>query len=75
MTTVNIHEAKTHLSALIAAVERGHEKVIICRHGRAVAELVPVAHGKRTETDEALRQIEIRYDSTEGTEEEWDDLS
>lgn len=39
MTTVNIHAAKTHFSALIAAVERG-EEVIIARRGKPVAKLV-----------------------------------
>lgn len=37
---VNIHEAKTHLSRLVQAVERG-EEVIICRHGNPVARLIP----------------------------------
>lgn len=36
----NIHEAKTHFSKLVAAVERG-ERVTICRNGRPVAECVP----------------------------------
>jgi prevent-host-death family protein len=39
MQTVNVHEAKTRLSALIAAVEHG-EEVIIARSGRPVARLV-----------------------------------
>lgn len=39
MTTVNIHEAKTHLSALLASVERG-EEVVIARRGKPVARLV-----------------------------------
>ncbi|MEP9383978.1 type II toxin-antitoxin system prevent-host-death family antitoxin [Nocardioides sp. KR10-350] len=39
-TTVNIHEAKTHLSRLIERVERG-ETVIIARAGKPVAELRP----------------------------------
>ena len=38
---VNIHEAKSQLSKLIEAVEQG-EKVTIARHGKPVAELVPV---------------------------------
>ena len=37
----NIHEAKTHFSKLVAAVERG-EKVTICRDGKPVIECVPV---------------------------------
>jgi len=37
---VNIHEAKTHLSALLAEVEQGHE-VTIARAGKPIAKLVP----------------------------------
>jgi prevent-host-death family protein len=42
---VTIHEAKTQLSRLIAAVERG-EEVIIARRDQPVARLVPVAADK-----------------------------
>jgi prevent-host-death family protein len=38
--TVNIHQAKTHLSRLIERVESG-EEVVIARAGRPVARLVP----------------------------------
>lgn len=41
MKTVNIHEAKTTLSALIAAAEAG-EEVIISRANKPVVRLVPV---------------------------------
>ena len=37
-TTVNIHEAKTHLSRLLESVERG-EEVIIARAGHPIAVL------------------------------------
>jgi len=36
----SVHEAKTNLSRLLEAVERG-ERVIITRHGVPTAELVP----------------------------------
>ena len=39
--TVNIHDAKTHLSRLIERVEAG-EEVVIARAGRPVARLVPL---------------------------------
>ena len=39
MVTVNVHEAKTHLSKLLAQVEAG-EEVIIARNGSPVAKLV-----------------------------------
>ena len=38
---VGIHEAKTHLSRLLARVETG-EEVVIARAGKPVARLVPV---------------------------------
>lgn len=37
--TVNIHEAKTHLSRLVERVEGG-EEIVIARAGRPVARLV-----------------------------------
>jgi prevent-host-death family protein len=39
--TVNIHEAKTHLSRLLTRVSSG-EEVIIARAGKPVARLVPI---------------------------------
>lgn len=42
MTTVNVQEAKTHLSRLLARVEAG-ETVTIARAGVPVAELVPTS--------------------------------
>jgi prevent-host-death family protein len=39
--TVGAYEAKTTLSALLEYVEEGHE-VVITRHDRPVAKLVPV---------------------------------
>jgi prevent-host-death family protein len=41
MSSVGAYEAKTHLPALLAKVERG-ETVTITRHGRPIAKLVPV---------------------------------
>ena len=47
MAVVNVHEAKTHLSRLLAQVEAG-EEVIIARNGKPVARLVSVQRrGKR----------------------------
>ena len=47
MPVVNVHQAKTHLSHLLAQVEDGQE-VIIARNGKPVARLVSVQkRGKR----------------------------
>jgi prevent-host-death family protein len=44
--TVNVYEAKTHLSKLLERVEHG-EEIVIARAGRPIAKLVPVP--RRTE--------------------------
>ena len=47
MLTVNVHEAKTQLSRLLAHVEAG-EEVVIARRGQPVARLVKCRpQGKR----------------------------
>ncbi len=40
MTKINTHDAKTRLSALLAAVEERGESFLICRNGKPVAALV-----------------------------------
>ncbi len=50
MTTVGIHEAKTHLSRLLRAVEEG-EEVVIVRGSRPVARLVAI------QSDESARKL------------------
>jgi prevent-host-death family protein len=44
--TVNIHEAKTHLSRLLERVEAG-EEIVIARSGKAIAKLVPLKRTRR----------------------------
>ena len=46
MATVNVHEAKTHLSRLLERVEAG-EEIVVARNGKAVARLVPVGRAAR----------------------------
>lgn len=41
MTVVNVQEAKTHLSALMARAEAG-EDIVIARAGKPVLRLVPI---------------------------------
>ena len=42
MTTVNIHEAKTHLSRLVDEVAAGAE-IIIAKAGKPMARLAPIS--------------------------------
>lgn len=46
MTKVNVYEAKTHLSRLLARAEAG-EEIVIARDGEPVARLVPVHPPRR----------------------------
>lgn len=46
MIEVNIHEAKTHLSRLLAQVEAG-EEVTIARNGQPVAKLVAIGQNSK----------------------------
>ena len=41
LETVNVHEAKTHLSRLLERVESG-EEIVIARAGEPIARLVPL---------------------------------
>ena len=47
MTIVNVHEAKTKLSQLLQAVERG-EHVVIARAGVPIARLTPWRTGHQS---------------------------
>ena len=41
MIAVNLYEAKTQLSRLVASVETLGERVVLCRNGVPVADIVP----------------------------------
>ena len=70
MTTFNIHEAKTHLSRLIAQAARG-ETVIIAKAGKPLVKLVPVdAPAKRSRIGFMKGEIKVPDDfDTMGQEE------
>ena len=59
MREVQASEAKTHLPRLLDEVERG-ETIIITRHGRAIARLVPEADRRQAEIDAAIARIQER---------------
>ncbi len=61
MESIGLFEAKTHLSELISRAERG-EEVIITRHNKPVAKLVPMEGGKadgRQKRQAALHALEV----------------
>ena len=66
MTTVGSYEAKTHLPQLLERVARG-EKILITRHGRALAMLVPATGKKKQDVRAALQTMrELRKGVTLG---------
>lgn len=75
MKNLNIHEAKTKLSALIMEVEQKGESFLICRNGKPVAELVPHKKTDRLAYHPTLSKIKIHYDPVEElSNEEWGEI-
>ena len=63
---VGAFEAKTHLSALLDRVARG-EEIVITKHGRPVARLVPAALPDREEVGAIIARIKaLRVGQTLG---------
>lgn len=56
MTEVNIHEAKTHLSRLLARVAQG-EEIIIAKAGKPIAKIVKIAPAKKRQFGTAAGTI------------------
>jgi prevent-host-death family protein len=56
MTSVGSYEAKTHLPELLERVARG-EKILITRHGRPTAMLVPAPVERKHDVREVIRQM------------------
>jgi prevent-host-death family protein len=57
MREIPASEAKTHLPRLLGDVERG-ETIIITRHGRPIARLVPEDARRQHETVKALAELD-----------------
>ena len=71
MNSFGAFEAKNKLSALLDRVEHG-EEIVITRHGRPVARLVPSVRGSdRTEAEAAIERIRARARRLKKTEFDW----
>lgn len=68
--SVNVHEAKTHLSRLLAEVERGRE-IVIARAGRPIARLVPAGPLPRRVLGLERGEIWIAEDFDAAMPDEW----
>ena len=56
MIEVGAFEAKTHLSSLLEKVSQG-EEVVITKHGKAVARLVPAEQAGRSRVSAAVDEL------------------
>jgi prevent-host-death family protein len=65
MPTVSVHEAKAKLSSLLLNVEQTGEMVVICRHGKPVADITRHRQRLRTRAHPVMSKIKIKYDPTE----------
>ena len=63
MREIQASEAKAHLPQLLDDVERG-ETLIITRHGRAIARLVPEVGRRQEEVDRAIQSIRTLREHT-----------
>ena len=76
MKMVSVHEAKTKLSGILAAIESTGESYLVCRRGKPVARLVPHVKVNRLKPHPVMSRIKLNYDPTEPlTEEEWPEVS
>jgi prevent-host-death family protein len=72
MKKLNVHQAKTHLSSILAQVEERGERFLICRNGRPVADLVPHEKRNRLAPHPVMKKIILHYDATEPlSDDEW----
>ena len=66
--TVNLYEAKTHLSALVDAAEQG-EEIIIAKNGVAKARLAPIPKPPQARQPSGLMKITFIADDFDATDE------
>jgi prevent-host-death family protein len=72
MATVNIHEAKTHLSRLLERASQG-ERIIIAKAGKPIAELGPLTPGRTIVFGSHEGELDIDWDALEAADEEMDE--
>jgi prevent-host-death family protein len=56
MREIQASEAKTHLLRLLDDVERG-ETLVLTRHGRRIARIIPEVERRQAEIDQAIGKI------------------
>ena len=57
--TMNLNEAKAHLSGVVSHVSTSRVPVTILRYGKAVARIVPIADERSLEPDPRLVGVSV----------------
>jgi len=70
---VGAFEAKTHFSSLLEAVAQG-EQIVITRHGKPIARLVPMASTRLPAREAVERLKALRTAQTLGADLDWKQL-
>jgi prevent-host-death family protein len=66
MNTISTFEAKTHLSSILAEVEKG-DQFIITKHGHPIAKLIPINHVEALNAKDVIHKLkELRRHHTLG---------
>lgn len=73
MSTIGAYEAKTKFSELLERVEKG-ERVTITKHGRPVAEVVPVKKRDPERVRQGFAQLRALAERVKLDDLSWEDL-
>lgn len=74
-TVMNVNEAKSNFSSLLASVFKDRTVVTIVRYGHPIAQIVPCAKKRRLDKDPLLSQIQIKGDLFEDESADWEAMN
>lgn len=72
MKTLSVQNINTEIFSMLIEIEKTGERIVICRDGQPIADLIPHHRKRRIDPHPLIRQIAINYDPTEPlAAEEW----
>ena len=71
--TLNVNEAKTRFSNILANVENNLVTITIMRYGHPIAQIVPIKRHNRTKTDPLLSRISYSGNLCENEAGDWEE--
>ena len=72
-TILNVNEAKTKFSNILANVENNLVTITIMRYGHPIAQIVPIKRHNRTKTDPLLSRISYSGNLCENEAGDWEE--